>query len=334
MPRVLELFPVDVSGRENVQLTVSLAGSDVDFEDTDFLRVSVDVDNSGEFVTLSEFRGNANKALDDGTTQLSPSQFQDVTWDIPSGATNLVVRFEAHDSFTNELIAIDNLHITAGGVVLQAGDADQDFDFDQLDLVQVQTAAKYLTGQPATWGDGDWNGAPSGEPGSPPPGDGIFDQRDVIAALAAGVYLTGPYGTIQPEGTENDAQTSIIYNTTTGELAVDAPAGSELTSVNIDSASGIFTGQAAQDLGGSFDNDADNNIFKATFGSSFGSLSFGNVAQPGLSEEFVAGDLTVVGSLAGGGDLGNVDLIYVPEPSTATLVLLGALGFAAWQRRQ
>jgi hypothetical protein len=34
---------------------------------------------------------------------------------------------------------------TVGGVRLQAGDADMDLDFDQLDLVQVQIAAKYLT---------------------------------------------------------------------------------------------------------------------------------------------------------------------------------------------
>ncbi len=115
-------------------------------------------------------------------------------------------------------------------------------------------------------------------------------------------------------------------------MAVDTPTGTELTSVNIDSASGIFTGDAAQNLGGSFDNDSDNNIFKATFGSSFGSLSFGNVAQTGLSEDFVADDLTVVGSLAGGGDLGNVDLIYVPEPTT--LLLLGSALLAILVRRR
>lgn len=39
--------------------------------------------------------------------------------------------------------------------LLQAGDADQDLDFDQLDLVRVQIAAKYLSGRSATWGDGD-----------------------------------------------------------------------------------------------------------------------------------------------------------------------------------
>ena len=83
----------------------------------------------------------------------------------------------------------------------------------------------------------------------------------------------------------------------------------------------------------SFDNDADGNIFKATFGGSFGSLSFGNVAQPGLSQDFVLNDLSVVGSLAGGGALGDVDLIYVPEPSAALLSLLGVLGVIAWRRR-
>jgi len=98
-----------------------------------------------------------------------------------------------------------------------------------------------------------------------------------------------------------------------------------LTSINIDSAGGIFTGEAAQNLGGSFDNDADDNIFKATFGGSFGSLTFGNVAQSGLSEDFVVNDLTVVGSLAGGGDLGSVDLVYVPEPTSSLLLATGLL---------
>ncbi len=65
-----------------------------------------------------------------------------------------------------------------------------------------------------------------------------------------------------------------------------------------------------------------------------GSLSFGLVAQTGLSEEFVANDLTVVGSLAGGGDLGAVDLIYVPEPSTLVLLTLGLLGLVACGRRR
>ena len=52
--------------------------------------------------------------------------------------------------------------MTGGEPMLQAGDANMDYEFNQLDLVQVQIAAKYLTGAAATWGEGDWDGAPGG----------------------------------------------------------------------------------------------------------------------------------------------------------------------------
>ena len=84
------------------------------------------------------------------------------------------------------------------------GDADRDNDFDQLDLVQVQIAGKYLTGQAATWGEGDWDAAPGGTPGNPPTGNGLFDQFDIIAAVGNGIYLTGPYAAIQRQGQLRD----------------------------------------------------------------------------------------------------------------------------------
>ena len=153
----------------------------------------------------------------------------------------------------------------------------------------------------------------------------------VIVNMVAGQAVAGSLPALAGRGMQGDEQTSICidYN---GELMVDAPAGVELTSINIDSAASIFTGEPAENLGGSFDNDADNNIFKATFGSSFGSISFGNVAQAGLSKEFVLGDLTVVGSLAGGGDLGAVDWFCLPEPSSLLLALLGIVGLLHWRR--
>jgi hypothetical protein len=217
---------------------------------------------------------------------------------------------------------------------LQAGDADADLDFDMLDLVKVQIAGKYLTGQAATWGEGDWNGAPGGTQAAPPAGDNFFNQLDIISAVSAGVYLTGPYAAVQAMGEPGDVQTSVRYDAATGEISVDAPSGHELTSINIDSAAGVFTGDPAQNLDGSFDNDADDNIFKATFGGSFGSLSFGHVAAAGLSEAFLLEDLSVVGSLAGGGDLGEVDLIYVPEPSSALLLALALLALCGARGRR
>ena len=47
----------------------------------------------------------------------------------------------------------------AGEVVLTAlpGDANGDLEFNQLDIAEVLAAGKYLGGQRAVWGEGDWN---------------------------------------------------------------------------------------------------------------------------------------------------------------------------------
>ena len=57
-----------------------------------------------------------------------------------------------------------------------AGDANLDFRFDALDIVQVLQSAKYRTGQEAQWEEGDWNG------------DRVFDQLDIALALQGGHY--------------------------------------------------------------------------------------------------------------------------------------------------
>ena len=62
-----------------------------------------------------------------------------------------------------------------------AGDADRDFDFDQLDLVALLIAGKYLKGEQARWIEGDFDR------------NGAFDQLDIVAALETGNYLQGPY---------------------------------------------------------------------------------------------------------------------------------------------
>ena len=54
----------------------------------------------------------------------------------------------------------------------------------------------------------------------------------------------------------------------------------------------------------------------------------------GLSEQVLLDDLTVVGSLDGGGDLGHVDLIDVPGPATCALGLWGLVGILARCRGQ
>lgn len=75
---------------------------------------------------------------------------------------------------------------------LEAGDANGDYQFDQLDLFQVLRASKYDTGESATWEEGDWNG------------DNVFDRLDVLAALQTANYLQGPYAGMTSETSEGN----------------------------------------------------------------------------------------------------------------------------------
>ncbi len=85
----------------------------------------------------------------------------------------------------------------------------------------------------------------------------------------------------------------VIYNPGSGNLRVDSDLA--IQTLEIKSASGMFTGSPAMNLGGMFDVDTDFKIFKL-FEEGFQDLNFGNVAQTGLTEEFVRRDLTISGS--------------------------------------
>ena len=77
-------------------------------------------------------------------------------------------------------IPLDSLQGTSS-VAPQAGDANGDGRFDQLDVVTLLQAGKYNTSDAATFEQGDFNG------------DGLFNQLDIVAALQTANYLQGPY---------------------------------------------------------------------------------------------------------------------------------------------
>ena len=78
--------------------------------------------------------------------------------------------------------------------VRQPGDSNEDREFNTVDIVRVLASGRFETGEPATWIEGDWNGAPNPDiTTGPPPGDGFFNTGDVIAALASGLFETGAY---------------------------------------------------------------------------------------------------------------------------------------------
>jgi hypothetical protein len=68
-----------------------------------------------------------------------------------------------------------------------------------LDLIKMLAAGEYLTGQLATWGEGDHNGTPAADCTftNPPVGNGLFDQQDITAMLNTGLNLEPPYSALQ-----------------------------------------------------------------------------------------------------------------------------------------
>lgn len=128
--RFLTLQSFDVRGQDNLKLVLALAGSDVDFEANDFLKISVDPDGAGPegFQLLANYNGGTSVGgpglagavqdkLGNGTpvNYILRGNFRDVTYPLPAGATDLVLQFEAHCTFFNEVFAFDNVRITARG---------------------------------------------------------------------------------------------------------------------------------------------------------------------------------------------------------------------------
>lgn len=191
-------------------MTLRLEGlQDGSYELTTFLHTTQFGDQDGRPFTPFEMRltdGNVSDQViveeklmsDDSSEELST---ETISLNVVGGSpVEIVLEKPGGDDH----MALPGIQLVpaSGAPRLLPGDSDQDWDFDQLDLVKVQIAAKYLTGEPATWGEGDWDGAPGGTQGAPPAGDGRFDQLDIIKALSVGIYLTGPYAAIGQGGAD------------------------------------------------------------------------------------------------------------------------------------
>ncbi|MBI2949545.1 MAG: hypothetical protein HYY23_18060 [Verrucomicrobia bacterium] len=122
-PKSLTLKPIDITGKKNPKLTLAMAATFLDFEPGDFLDVLVDPDGAGpgQFTRLIGFSapGDNDKFMSDASTHPdNPAKlhlrFQDVSYDLPPNATQLIIRFEAMNNWWNEIVAFDNIRITAG----------------------------------------------------------------------------------------------------------------------------------------------------------------------------------------------------------------------------
>lgn len=115
-------------------------------------------------------------------------------------------------------------------------------------------------------------------------------------------------------------------------LAGDAAAPARISTVEIRSASGLFVGGLAEQLDGPFDIQSPYVIIKQDV-EGFASLQLGTVLFAGMSQEFLASDLSVDITFTDGSRLRNAWVI-VPEPTTGAMVLtmLGAMTFRRRRR--
>ncbi len=136
--RTLTLNPIDVTGETDLELTVALAGTNIDFEPADALRILADPDGDGPqpFQLLAGYLPNGTGALAFNGHVLG-NTFEDITLPLPEGATNLVIRFEAYSTFFNEILAFDNVRITSAQDAIP-GDENEDGVVDLNDLNAVR----------------------------------------------------------------------------------------------------------------------------------------------------------------------------------------------------
>jgi hypothetical protein len=119
--RSVQLKPVNVAGKTNVKLTVALAATQIDFEDSDFVDILVYPNGANSTpVTLAHFRGVANGVQPwmadqkENFVRRLTKQFADFTYDVPPGATDLVVEVRVATTWWNEIVAFDNIRVTTG----------------------------------------------------------------------------------------------------------------------------------------------------------------------------------------------------------------------------
>jgi hypothetical protein len=118
--RNLTLRSVNVTGKKDVKLTVALAATFLDFETNDYLDIVAHPNGlGGGEVVLAHYSApdGSKKYFADITHGNIPRltlKFQDVTYAIPAGATDLVIEFRAATTWWNEIVGFDNVRITAG----------------------------------------------------------------------------------------------------------------------------------------------------------------------------------------------------------------------------
>ncbi len=119
---------IDVAGKSNLKLTIAVAGTYLDFETSDYLKVFIDPDGDGPLaynpdaplIHFTSPSGTDKFFNDFPTNPTKPTRlglkFQDVTYSIPGNLSKIGIRIEAVTTWWNEIVAFDNIRVTSGDV--------------------------------------------------------------------------------------------------------------------------------------------------------------------------------------------------------------------------
>lgn len=134
-------------------------------------------------------------------------------------------------------------------------------------------------------------------------------------SFSGAVAPNGPLGQVLLYTSK--AMRILHYDSQTGDMSLDVPVGADgearLTSVVIDSASGIFTGERPGTLSSAFDVFRADRVFKMDV-AGMDVVDLGPAAAPGLGASMLEKDLCIAGSVIGGGTLSMVRLNSLDGP--------------------
>lgn len=112
--------PIDVSGKDNIKLTIATGATFLDFETGDYLKVYID-DGTDPLIWFTAPSGDDKFFNDVRTNPSNPTRLglalQDITYDIPDDVNSISLRIEAITTWWNEIVAFDNIRITSGEIV-------------------------------------------------------------------------------------------------------------------------------------------------------------------------------------------------------------------------